>query len=76
MIIGRWYRQRFNNGDAIYFLVEKFLKNGNAQGTAYYVDVDRPRAKAKAKRESVYAPELWTPITESEVPAERFAVKG
>lgn len=73
MKVGRWYRQIFRNGDESYFLAERVLKNGNMQGHSFFIDVERPRAKAKAKTESVWAPE-WSPIEEDDVPVERFVL--
>lgn len=70
--LDRWYKQVFRNGDTSYFFAERVLKNGNIQGTAFNVQVDRPRAKVKGKRESVWTPELWTEIAASEVPDHRF----
>ena len=73
MIVGQWYQQIFRNGDASYFHAERVLKNGHMQGKAYFVDVTRPRAKAKGKQESVWAPELWSAIRPENVPVHRFA---
>jgi hypothetical protein len=72
MPLDRWYRQRFGNGDVSYFFAERILKNGNVQGTSFFVDIERPRARPKGKRESVWARELWEPVDEAEVPVDRF----
>ena len=72
MALNRWYRQTFKNGDTSYFNPTSILKNGNYHGKTYSIYVDRPRAKAKGKLESVWAPELWTMVNDSDVPFHRF----
>ncbi len=67
-----WYVQLFNDGDAVYFVGEEFIKNGNMKGVLVSVDAGRPRARPKAKRDTVpqtkHFKRLWTEIAEVDVP--------
>lgn len=69
MLLNRWYKQTFRNGDSIYFLPVERLKNGNVRGKQYSLFVDRPRARAKGKQASCPSNTvLWTLIEDTQVP--------
>jgi hypothetical protein len=70
MQIGKWYKQKFSDSE-IYFLAKAEQKNGGLSGIAVRVDMLRPRAAPKAKKDSVPKNfgSLWKEVPESDVPS-------
>jgi hypothetical protein len=69
---GKWYRQDFSDIQQFFQASGENLKNGNAAGMMVTKDLNRPRAKPRAKKISLsrYDQQHWKAVDEKDVPDE------